>query len=139
VVGAATDAGVIAVTAAALGTALATGIGALPLAFARRPSGSLLLWTNSAAAALMLVASGMLFYEGGRSDRTATITGAVLGVGAIGLAARWLAKRSSWRFEALRGVQARTAVMIVAVMTVHSAAEGIEWVWPSAAGTRSGF
>jgi zinc transporter ZupT len=125
VVGAATDAGVIAVTAAALATALATGLGALPLAFARRASASLLLWTNTAAAALMLAASGMLFYQGGQSDVTATIVGAALGVVTIGLAARWLANRSSWRFEALRGAHARTAVMIVAVMTVHSAAEGI--------------
>lgn len=124
-VGAATDAGVLAVTAAALATALATGIGAVPLAFARLATRSVLGWANAAAAALMLAASGMLFYQGARSDAPKTIVGAALGVVAIALAARWLGKRESWRFEGLRGAKARTAVMIVAVMTVHSMAEGI--------------
>jgi zinc transporter ZupT len=125
VVGAATDAGVLAVTAAALATALATGIGAAPLAFARRATRSVLGWGNVTAAVLMLAASGMLFYQGGRSSAPKTLVGAAFGVVAIALAARWLGTRDSWRFEGLRGAYARTAVMIVAVMTVHSMAEGI--------------
>lgn len=124
-VGAATEAGALAVTAAALATALATGLGAAPLAFATRVSRSWLGIANVAAAVLMLAASGMLFYEGSRSGASKIVLGAVVGVVAIALAARWLSKRESWRFEALRGASARTAVIIVAVMTVHSVAEGV--------------
>ena len=57
--------------------------------------------------------------------RAKTLLGASVGLAAIAFTARWLNRRENLRFEALRGVQARTAVMIVAVMTVHSMAEGI--------------
>jgi len=121
----ATQAGGLAVTAAALATALATGLGAAPLAFATRAPRSWLGPANVVAAALMAAASGMLFYQGGRSDVAKTLAGAAIGVVTIALTARWLSKRESWRFEALSGAQARTAVIIVAVMTVHSVAEGV--------------
>jgi ZIP family zinc transporter len=119
------QAGGLAVTAAALATALATGLGAAPLAFATRAPRSWLGPANGVAATLMLGASGLLFYQGGRSNVAKTLVGAAIGVAAIALAARWLSRRETWRFEALRGAQARTAVIIVAVMTVHSAAEGV--------------
>ena len=124
-VGAATEPTVFTVFAAALLTALATGLGAMPLAFTKRASGSWLGVGNSIAASLMLGASVMLFYEGARSDPRKTLLGAFVGLAAIAFTARWLNRRENLRFEALRGVQARTAVMIVAVMTVHSMAEGI--------------
>lgn len=121
----AVQAGGLAVTAAALATAFATGLGAAPLAFAKRESQTWLRPANWVAAALMLGASGMLFYQGVGSDAAKTLAGAAIGIVAIALSARWLGRRESWRFEALRGAQARTAVIIVAVMTVHSAAEGV--------------
>ena len=73
----------------------------------------------------MLGASGMLFYRGVGSDAGKTLAGAATGIVAIALSARWLNTRETWRFEALSGAQARTAVIIVAVMTVHSVAEGV--------------
>jgi ZIP family zinc transporter len=121
----AVQAGGLAVAAAALATALVTGLGALPLAFAGRMARSWLGPANAVAATLMLGASGMLFYQGGRSDGVKTLSGAAIGVVTIALAGRWLSKRESWRFETLSGAQARTAVIIVAVMTMHSAAEGV--------------
>jgi len=121
----AVQAGGLAVTAAALATALATGLGAAPLAVAKRESRSWLGPANWVAAALMLGASGMLFYQGAGSDAAKTLAGAAIGIVAIALSARWLGRREGWRFEALSGAQARTAVIIVAVMTVHSAAEGV--------------
>ena len=60
----ATQAGGLAVTAAALATALATGLGAAPLAFATRTPRSWLGPANGIAAALMLGASAMFFYQG---------------------------------------------------------------------------
>lgn len=121
----AVQAGGLAVTAAALATALATGLGAAPLAFAKRESQTWLGPANWVAAALMLGASGMLFYQGVGSDAAKTLAGAATGIVAIALSARWLNKRETWRFEALSGAQARTAMVIVAVMTVHSVAEGV--------------
>ena len=82
-VGAATDPTVFTVFAAALLTALATGLGALPLAFTKRASGSWLGVGNSIAASLMLGASVMLFYEGARSDPRKTLLGASVGLAAI--------------------------------------------------------
>jgi zinc transporter, ZIP family len=124
VVGAAGGTSGLAVTAAALATALATGLGAIPLAFAGGKSRSWLGAANVVAAGLMLGASGMLFYQGS-SDGSRTIAGAILGVATIVLASHLLRSRDHWRFESLRGTHARTAVIIVAVMTVHSAAEGV--------------
>jgi len=100
-------------------------LGAAPLAVAKRESRSWLGPANWVAAALMLGASGMLFYQGAGSDAAKTLAGAAIGIVAIALSARWLGRREGWRFEALSGAQARTAVIIVAVMTVHSAAEGV--------------
>lgn len=115
----------ITVFAVALLTALATGLGAAPLAVTKRASDFWLGSGNALAASLMLGASIMLFYEGAHSDARRTLLGALVGVVAIGLAARWLDRRENLHFEAMRGVQARTAVVIVTVMTVHSMAEGI--------------
>src|SRR6266540_3652504 len=115
----------LAVTAAALVTALATGLGAAPLAFASRLPRTALGLGNAAAAGFMLAASGMLFYEGGVFGVPGTLLGAVLGVGTIALASRWLRAREGVAFEALRGADARKALLIVAVMTVHSVAEGV--------------
>jgi ZIP family zinc transporter len=125
VVAAVGDANVLAVTAAALVTALATGLGAAPLAFARTARRSWVGIGNAVAALLMAAASVMLFYEGGRSDAGKTIVGAIIGVVTISVAARWLGKRDSWRFGTLRGAHARVALVFVGVMTLHSVSEGI--------------
>jgi zinc transporter, ZIP family len=125
VVGAATEAGALAVTGAALATALATGLGAVPLVLARRVAGSWLLGANACAALLMLLASGLLFYQGAVEGAQKMSAGAVVGMVSVALAARWLRRRRSWSFESLSGVPARTALIIVAVMTMHSIAEGV--------------
>ena len=80
---------------------------------------------NIIAAALMTGASAMLFYKGAQSDVLKTFVGVVVGIATISFAARRLAMRESWSFGNLQGASARTAVIIVAVMTVHSVAEGV--------------
>jgi zinc transporter ZupT len=120
-----TEANVLAVSAAALLTALATGLGAVPLAFATTRGRSWVRIGNVAAALLMVAASSTLFYEGARSDAGKTLAGAAIGVVAISLAARWLGRRGEWRFGELRGVQARVAAIFVGVMTIHSVSEGV--------------
>jgi ZIP family zinc transporter len=53
------------------------------------------------------------------------LAGAVVGMISVAAAAHWLRRPRGCRFEALRGASARTALIIVAVMTVHSIAEGV--------------
>jgi zinc transporter, ZIP family len=109
---------------AALATALATGLGALPFVFAA-PGRSWLGIANSLAAGLMIGASLGLLYEGGRFDVVRTALGAVVGVAFIAVVNRSIEGRGDLHLGTLRGADARKALLIVGVMTVHSFAEGV--------------
>jgi len=115
----------IVVFVAALGTALATGLGAVPLAFAPRLAGSTVGLANAAAAGCMVAASGLLLYEGAVDRVPGTVVGVAAGVAFTAVAARVIATRTNVRFEELAQADARKALLIVGVMTVHSVAEGI--------------
>jgi zinc transporter ZupT len=110
---------------AALLTALATGLGAVPLAFAPRLGGSTVGLANAAAAGCMVAASGLLLYEGWIEGGGGTLLGVALGAAFTALAARVIAGRANVRFEELGRADARKALLIVGVMTAHSIAEGI--------------
>lgn len=110
---------------AALVTALATGLGALPLFFGRHIHDRGLGLATALAAGFMLGASAGLFWEGGRVGPLRTATGALLGAGFIVLSRRALGHRREVGFDVLRGADARGALMIVGVMTVHSFTEGV--------------
>ena len=110
---------------AALGTALATGLGALPFLVVRQPSRSWLGVSNAIAAGFMLAASAVLLWEGGTRGLVGTVVGAALGVLAIAVARRLIRDHDELEVGALRGADAAKAVLIVGVMTVHSFAEGI--------------
>ena len=113
------------VTVAALVTALATGLGAAPFLFVSRPTRSAVGSANALAAGFMIAASALLFYEGADAHVLRTVAGAVAGVLSVALVSRVLAARPDARFEALAAADARKAMLLVAVMTVHSFAEGI--------------
>jgi zinc transporter, ZIP family len=115
---------VAAVFFAALVTALATGLGALPLLLGRRIEGLFGLGT-AVAAGFMAGASVGLFWEGFRSGVARTALGAVLGVVFIVASRGLLGHHRHLEFGALRGADALGALMIVGVMTVHSFTEGI--------------
>ena len=120
--------GVDAVTVfvAALLTALATGLGALPLLFARASGRQALGVANAAAGGVMLGASVSLVLEG--ADRSASRTGAgvLVGVVFIVLASRFLhGHPHDLALGSLRGEDAVKGLLIVGVMTVHSVAEGV--------------
>ena len=66
----------LAVFLVALGTALATGLGALPFAFNRYPTRSWLGIANSLASGFMIGASLGLCYEGAKHDVSRTAIGA---------------------------------------------------------------
>jgi ZIP family zinc transporter len=109
---------------AALVTALATGLGALPLLLGRRIERLLGLGT-ALAAGFMVGASLGLFREGADLSIAKTVAGAVLGAVFILVTRSLLGEQQHVEFGALRGAAALGAVMIVGVMTLHSFTEGI--------------
>ena len=116
---------VLAVFVVALVTALATGLGALPFVFARRPNRSWLGTANSLAAGLMLGASAGLLYEGARYDVSRTTLGALAGVVFIFVSQRLIDSHKTLHLGSLQGADARKALLIVGIMTLHSFAEGV--------------
>jgi zinc transporter ZupT len=113
------------VTVAATITALATGLGALPLLVLRRPSVRGLGVGNAVAAGFMLSAAGALLVEGIVKGWGRVVAGAVAGGVTVAYARRAVHGRDDLSVGAMRGADARKAVLIVAVMTVHSFSEGI--------------
>src|SRR3712207_4372871 len=118
--------GAISVFLFALLTALATGLGAVPFAFAKHPTRKWLGASNAVAAGLMLAASFGLIYEGVEYGVLRALTGALLGLGFI-VAARRLLRQDEHPavFAGMGGLDARKALLIVGVMTVHSFTEGV--------------
>ncbi len=115
---------VLLVFAAALLTALATGLGALPFLFIRTISASSVAIANAIAAGLMLGASFGLVSEGAHYSGSGTFVGVILGVLFIMLAQRVLGDHEI-DFVGATGVSARRMLLIIVVMTVHSFAEGV--------------
>ena len=109
---------------AALATALATGLGAVPLLLRRRVEGGLGLAT-AVAAGFMAGASVGLFWEGAGFDFGRTVLGGLLGGVFIVATRTVLGRRQHVEFGALRGRDAMGALMIVGVMTLHSFTEGV--------------
>jgi len=109
---------------AALVTALATGLGALPLLLGSRIEPLLSLGT-ALAAGFMVGASVGLLREGADLSIGRTAAGAILGLLFIVVTRRLLGEHERLEFGALRGAAALSAVMIVGVMTLHSFTEGI--------------
>jgi ZIP family zinc transporter len=110
---------------AALATALATGLGALPFAVRRLEAGRWLGAANAVASGVMLGASLSLVLEGARYSGARTALGAVCGAMFIALVYRFVNARHALRLGTLNGFDARKALLIVIVMTVHSVAEGV--------------
>src|SRR5918997_3223278 len=119
--------GVTQVLLFALLTALATGIGALPFLFAKHPTLSWLGVSNALASGLMLSASFGLVYEGVAYGLWRTLVGVVLGLGFIVLtrALLQLRKRRPVGFAQMGTLDARKALLLVGVMTLHSFTEGV--------------
>jgi zinc transporter, ZIP family len=118
--------GVDTVFVLALLTALATGLGAVPFAFAKRPTRRWLGISNAVAAGLMLAANFGLIYEGVEYGILRTMSGALLGLAFIVAARRFLRQDEHPAvFAGMGGLDARKALPIVGVMTVHSFTEGV--------------
>jgi zinc transporter, ZIP family len=115
----------VVVFVAALATACATGLGALPFVVKRRGDRRWLGPANAIASGVMLGASASLVIEGVTRNGGRTTIGVLSGAAFVYLAYRVVGERDALMFGALRGADARKALLIVGVMTAHSAAEGI--------------
>ncbi len=113
------------VVAAAMLTAIMTGVGALPFLFVKHLGKHTMGWSNAAAAGLMLAASHSLIAEGVTLNITLTFVGVLLGLGAILLSNRLLSREGEVEVADLSGANATKALMILGIMTAHSFAEGI--------------
>jgi ZIP family zinc transporter len=119
------EANVVTVFVVALITALATGLGALPLRFVESAGVRMLGAANAVAAGVMLAASVGLASEGARLDVTRLAAGGLAGVVFILVVERILDHDHTTSLGTLRGEDARKALLIMVVMTVHSVAEGV--------------
>lgn len=113
------------VFAAALATALATGLGALPFLLVRRPERKWLGLANALASGFMIGASVGLVYEGAGYGSGRVISGALAGAVFIALTSRVLGRDRELPLGALQGADGLRALLIVGVMTVHSFSEGV--------------
>lgn len=111
----------------ALATALATGLGALPFYFRREPSRKWLGRANALAAGLMLAASFGLIYEGLALPKAEfrVLLGLAAGLIFIVGSKRWLDGQVNMGVASLRGADARHALLVFGVMTLHSFTEGV--------------
>ena len=106
-------------------TAVATGLGAIPLIFAKQIPPRFLGLANAAAAGLMLAASFQLINEGLAYSLWRTVLGVLLGLAFIMLSHRYLERFDDLHIGQLEGADAMKALLIMGVMTLHSVAEGI--------------
>lgn len=110
----------------ALLTAVATGIGALPFIFVKDLTRRWLGASNALAAGLMLAASFGLLYEGVDYGLARTLAGALIGLGFIVLVRKLLQREEHPAvFAQMNDMDARKALLIVGVMTMHSFTEGV--------------
>ncbi len=110
---------------AALITALATGLGALPLLAMRSVTPRALAFGNAIAAGLMLAATFSLVVEGFEFSAPRTLLGLLLGLVGIWLAKRYFDSKDGISLANANGADALKILLIMGVMTVHSAAEGV--------------
>jgi len=116
-------------------TAVSTGIGAIPLAFAPNLASYWVGISNAIAAGMMIAASFSLVYEGctfddpqDTSDMSVLLRtgiGAVVGLVFINVTEKVLADYEDLTIGGLGGADAKRAMLIFFVMTLHSFSEGV--------------
>lgn len=109
----------------ALGTALATGLGALPFVLFRRPSRAWLGTANALAAGSMAGASVGLVAEGAGYGGDRVVAGLVFGAASIAVARTLIGRDRHGLFPTAPGPDARAMLLIVGIMTAHSFSEGV--------------
>jgi ZIP family zinc transporter len=106
-------------------TAIATGLGALPFFFIRQFSRKWLGIFNSLAAGLMFGASYGLVNEGVTLDLGLLLAGVVSGLLLITWISSKLENDKGGYVDSFKGSGGVKSLLIVAIMTIHSFAEGV--------------
>lgn len=106
-------------------TALATGLGVIPLYFNKNISISKMSLASALASGLLLAAAFDLINEGQKSNAVLTLLGVIAGVSLISISRKWLDKRKTPDVGDLAKADLLKAILIIGVMTIHSFAEGI--------------
>lgn len=106
-------------------TAVATGLGVIPLIFSKAIPARLMSLATALASGLLLAAAFELLNEGTSVDPATTIIGVVTGLVLVTVSRKWLEKRGSVEVGELAEAGVLEAVIIVGVMTIHSFPEGI--------------
>jgi len=119
------DMQIVTVVAAALLTAVMTGVGALPFLVVREMGARTTGLATALAAGLMLAASHSLIAEATTLAVLRALLGVVVGLAAILASDRLLAGTGDVEVADLQGAGAVKALMILGIMTAHSFAEGI--------------
>ena len=109
----------------ALLTALATGVGVIPLAFTMGKGKKVLGYGNALAAGLMLGASASLVTEGIKEHVILLILGFILGVCFIVISHEIVESNKTLSVKNITGAPLKKIIMIMGIMTLHSFAEGI--------------
>jgi len=104
---------------------LATGLGALPFVWFPNLGKAWIGRCNALAAGAMLGASIILLKEGWVIQPSGLIVGLIAGAFFISTVKRALKKRPKLSITSIKGVNGRRALLIIAIMTLHSFAEGV--------------
>jgi zinc transporter ZupT len=106
-------------------TAVATGLGVIPLIFSKSIPTRLMSLASALASGLLLAAAFQLIGQGTADGAATTIVGMVVGLLLITISRKWLERRASPDFGRTMKTDALGAVVTVGVMTIHSFPEGI--------------
>ena len=120
----------------ALVTALATGLGVLPVWNVRMDEHRSIAFSSALAAGFMLGASVGLLVEGIQGEPLGTLLGVGIGVAFIAVSSALVSQKREAHVGNLRGARGLTALMVIGVMTIHSFTEGVA-IGVSLAGERS--
>lgn len=106
-------------------TALATGLGVIPLYFTKNISVRKMSLSSALASGLLLAAAFDLINEGIKSNAALTLLGVIAGATLVYVSRKWLDKRKTPDVGDLAKADLLKAIVIIGVMTIHSFAEGI--------------
>jgi zinc transporter ZupT len=106
-------------------TAIACGLGAIPLFFFKNMSRNFMGLANAFAAGLMLGASFSLIYEGLEYSLPGVIAGMAGGLLFIVVSDRVLQRYDNLSVSNISNADARKTLLIIVIMTLHSLTEGI--------------
>lgn len=105
-------------------TAVATGLGVVPLVFSKAIPARLMSLASALASGLLLAATFQLIDKGTTDNSTTTIVGIIVGLVLIFISRKWLEGRASADVGELEKADVLKAVILVGVMTIHSFPEG---------------